>query len=246
MNRSPAVTGQPLLGPPPRWQRNLVFGAIFATIALGWVGDVTWASLVDRRPLVLIALNAKPRYLLLTVNQLEPWAYYPFALARLMVTKPLVWLVGAWYGPRAMRWAEQRSERGGRMVRWMERHFLRLGWLIVLVTSNNVVCLLAGAAGMPLVWFLVLAAAGTLVRLWLLDLLGRALTQPIDAVVSWVGDHRPVVVAASLAVVLAGLWWQHRHGGSELDEFASLGAATDDGDMPEPQATAPTDPEDAS
>lgn len=215
-------------GPPLRWQRNLVFGAIFSTIVLGWVGDALWASLLGRRPLVLLALNAKPRYLLLTVNHLHPWAYYPFAATRLMITKPLVWLVGAWYGPRAMTWAENRSQRGGRVVRWAERHFERWGAVIIFVTSNNVVCLLAGSSGFPLGWFLVLAAAGTLVRLFLIDLLGEALTRPIDAFTAWVGDHRPVIVAASITVVVIAVWWERRHGGSELDEFTELEHAMED------------------
>lgn len=213
---------------PPAWQRNLVFGTIAATIVLGWVGDALWASLVDRRPLALIALNAKPRYLLLTVNQLHPWAYYPFALARLVVTKPLVWLVGSWYGPRAMTWAERRSERGGRLVRWAERHFGRWGGIIVFVTSNNVVCLLAGSAGFPLGWFLLLALTGTAVRLWLIDLLGAAFTRPIDAFIGWVADHRLPIVIASITVVALGIWWERRHGGSELDEFTDLEHAMED------------------
>lgn len=213
---------------PPAWQRNLVFGVIGATIVAGWVGDALWASLVDRSPLTLIALNSKPRYLLLTVNELQPWVYYPFATFRLLATKPLVWLVGSWYGPRAMEWAERRSPRGGRVVRWMERHFPRYGALIVLITSNNLVCLLCGSTGFPLVWFMVLAIGGTLVRLWLIDLLGEAFTKPIDQFVGWVGDHRLPIVIASITLVVVGIWWERRHGGSELDEFAALEHAMED------------------
>lgn len=215
--------------PPPRpWQRNLVFGTIGVTIVLGWIGDALWASLVDRNPLLLILLNAKPRYLVLTVNDLDPWVYYPVATLRLLGTKPLVWLVGAWYGPKAVRWAERRSERGGKLIRWAEAHFARLGWPIIAITSNNVVCLLAGSAGFSLAWFMVLAVAGTLVRLWLIDLVGEAFTGPIDAFIDLVVEHRPIVVGISIAVVLGGLWWQRRHGGSELDELASLEAMTDE------------------
>lgn len=215
---------------PPAWQRNLVFGTIIATIVAGWVGDALWASLVDRSPVVLIALNAKPRYLLLTVNQLHPWVYYPFATFRLLATKPLVWLVGSWYGPRAMQWAERRSERGGRVVRWAERHFGRYGSLIIFITSNNVVCLLAGSSGYPLAWFMVLAVVGTMLRLWLIDLLGEAFTRPIDQFIGWVGDHRLPIVALSITVVVVGIWWERRSGGSEFDEFAELEAAMEDQD----------------
>jgi len=220
--------GRAHLPPPKRWQRNAVFTAIGFTIVLGWLGDALWASLVDRSPLTLIALNAKPRYLLLTVNSIEPWLFYALATFRLLFTKPLVWLVGAWYGPRTVAWAERRSERGGRIIRWAERHFGRWGWVIIAITSNNVVCLMAGAAGYSLFWFMVLAIAGTLVRLWLIDLLGAAFTQPIDDFIGFVVDHRPVIVALSITVVVAGLVWERRRGRTGLDDLISLEHATED------------------
>ncbi len=206
-----------------------MFGTIGATIVLGWVGDALWASLVDRSPLALIALNSKPRYLLLTVNELEPWVYYPFATFRLLCHQAARVAGGRLVRPPAMHWAEQRSERGGRVVRWMERHFGRFGGLIIFITSNNVVCLLAGSSGFPLGWFMVLAVVGTLLRLYLIDLLGEAFTRPIDQFIGWVGDHRLPIVALSITIVVVGVWWERRSGGSQLDEFAELEAAMEDG-----------------
>lgn len=220
----------PTLGPPRPWQRNAVFAAIGAAIVAGWIGDALWAGLVDAHPLGLIALNAKPRYQLLTVNNLDAWTFYSFTTARLVVTKPLVWLVGAWYGHRAVAWAEQRSPRGAKAIGWVEARFGRFGWLVVLITSNNVVCLLAGSASFPLGWFLVLAVAGTLVRLWAIDVVGERFNGPIDEIIGFVGDHRIVVVTLSVAVVAGGLWWQHRAGRSQLDELADLERAVDGDD----------------
>ena len=239
MTDLPAVAGSHL--PHPKsWQRNLVFGAIATTIVMGWIGDALWASLVDRHPLGLIALNSKPRYLLLTVNEIQTWVFYSFATIRLVAAKPLVWLVGAWYGPRTMVWAEGRSARGGKVVRWMERHFARFGWAIVLVTSNNIVSLLAGSAGMHLGWYVLLATIGTLIRLWLLDLIGEALTKPIDSLIGFVSDHRPAIVAISVTVVVTVIVWERLHGRSGLDELASLEAATEDDELlaidPTPEA----------
>jgi len=210
------------LDPPVPWLRNTVFATLAATIVLGWVGDAVWGSLVDRHPLTLILLNAKPRYLVLTVNDLDPWTFYLVATFRLLCTKPLVWLVGAWYGDRAVRWAERRSARGAGLIRWAEQHFGRFGWLVILITSNNVVCLLAGSAGFSLVWFMVLAVVGTLVRLWIISVVGDAFSSPIDAVIGFVGDNRPAVLVASVAVLLGGLWWQRRAGTSQLDDLADL------------------------
>ncbi|CAN5888784.1 hypothetical protein BH23ACT2_BH23ACT2_01720 [soil metagenome] len=229
---APATDTSRRLGPPTPWQRNVVFGVLAATVVIGWIGDALWASLVDRNPLLLILLNAKPRYLVLTVNQLEPWLYYSVATFRLLCTKPLVWLVGAWYGHRAVEWAGTRSPRGAGILRWVEGHFGRYGWVVIAITSNNAVCLLAGSAGFSLIWFMALAVAGTLVRLWFIDVVGARFASPIEELIAFVVDNRPVVVALSIVVVLGGLWWQHRRGRSTLDDLADLEHSMEDPDPP--------------
>lgn len=219
---SATAASTPHLPSPNRLHRNLVFGGFGAAIVLGWIGDALWGSLIDRNPLLLLLLNAKPRYQLLVVNELAPWVFYPVALFRLLVTKPLVWLAGAWYGPRAVDWIADRSERTGRLVRWMQRHFARYGWMIMLVTTSNPVCLLAGSVGYPLAWLMVWALLGTLVRLWAIDVVGGALSDQITWFTEWVVAHRVEVVAVSVTLVLVGIWWQRRHRSSELDELVSL------------------------
>lgn len=220
--------------PPSSRARNLAFGVIGATIVIGWIGDALWGSLVDRHPLTLILLNAKPRYLILTSERLDALTFYVVGTARLLVTKPIVWLIGAWYGPRAVDWAAGRSQRGGLVVRWVQRHFDRWGWIVVAITSNNVVCLLAGAGGFSLGWFMVLAVLGTLARLWIFRQLGDVFSEYIDDLIGWVADHRPLVVAISVAVVVGGLAVQHLRGRSSLDELASLEHAVED-DEPSPR-----------
>lgn len=221
-------TALPHLPPPTRMRRNLVFGTIGAAIVLGWVGDALWGSLVDRSPLTLLLLNAKPRYQILTVNELEPWVFYPVALARLLVTKPLVWLVGAWYGPRTVDWIAGRSERSGRFIRWVQRHFPRYGWIIMVITTSNPVCLLAGSVGYSLGWLMVWAVIGTLIRLVAVDLVGSALSDQIDWFIGLVADHRLIVVALSVTIVVAGILYQRMRGTSPLDELASLEEAVEE------------------
>ncbi|WP_426572458.1 hypothetical protein [Aquihabitans sp. McL0605] len=237
----PAAPALAHLPPPTRLRRNLVFGTIGAAVVLGWVGDALWGSLIDRSPLTLLLLNAKPRYQLLTVNELSPWVFYPVALVRLLITKPLVWLVGAWYGPRTVGWIESRSERSGRSIRWVQKHFPRYGWIIMLITTSNPICLLAGSVGYPLIWLMVWALIGTTVRLMAVDFVGGALSDQIDWFVSWVVDHRVLVVALSITVVLVGVWWQRRQGTSPLDELASLEEGVEE--TAEESATETADPE---
>ena len=218
------------LPPPPRWLRNLVVGLIGAAIVLGWIGDAFWASLVDRHPLGLVLLNAKPRYLLLTTNDLDTFAYYLVGTLRLVWTKPLVWLIGAWYGEAAIRWAERRWDPGRRVLRPAQRIFGRWGWIVVLVTSTNVICLLAGASGMSLVLFITLATVGTVARLAVIRLAGNVLERPIDWIVGLIAAHRVLVVALSVALVVGSVLWERRRGRGQLEDLASLDDALDEAD----------------
>ena len=216
------------MSPPAPWQRNAAFGIVAATIVLGWVGDAMWASLVDRNPLALILLNAKPRYLVLTVNQLDPWTYYSVGTVRLLGTKPLVWLIGAWYGPRAVHWVQRQSKSAFILLRWIEEQFARFGWFVVAITTNNFVCLLAGSAGFSLLWFMVLAVVGTLVRLWLLAQVGEIFANPVADLIGLVVEHRVAAVLTSVSVVALLLVWQHRRGGSPLDRLARMREAMEE------------------
>ncbi|MCU1368818.1 MAG: hypothetical protein JWO77_12 [Ilumatobacteraceae bacterium] len=210
------------LPPPTKRRRNLVFGTIGLAVVLGWVGDVFWASLVDRSPLLLILLNAKPRYQILATNQLPVAIFLPVALARLVCTKPLLWLVGGWYGPRMSGWVDKRSERAGRLVLWAQRNFPKRGWMVMCITTSNPVCLLAGSVGYPLIRLMIWAVIGTTIRLVAVIIVGDIFSDAISAFISWVVDHRVPILLLSAAVVLGGIWWRRRRGISPLDELAAL------------------------
>lgn len=235
MTQTRASLGGRLPRPEP-WQRNAALGIVGTTIVAGWIGTALFATLVDRHPLLLITLNATPKYLVLTVNELDGWAYYLVATTRLMITKPLMWLIGGWYGNRAVAWAARRSERTADLIRWVEAQFSRLGWFIIPITSNNPVCLLAGSTGFPLLPFLALALAGTLTRLVIYDAFGERFQDPIDRIVQLVTDYRiPVVIVCTVGVV-GGILIQRRRGTSplgilaELDDADRQADAEDDGD----------------
>src|SRR6185369_13865630 len=120
------------------------------------------------------------------------------------------------------------------VVRPAQRIFGRWGWIVVLVTSTNVVCLLAGASGMPLLLFIVLAVLGTLVRLVVIRLVGNVLEQPIDWVLDLIAAHRVLVVVLSITVVVGSIAWERRRGRSELGDLASLDEALHEGEADRP------------
>lgn len=210
------------LDPPSPAIRNLIIGFLGTTVVMGWVGSAIWATLIDRHPLALITLNSTPKFLVLASNSLDWWAYYPVAAIRNLITKPLMWLIGAWYGERAVAWAARRSETAGSTIRWLQARFGRIGWLVVPIVSSNPVCLLAGSAGMPLLLFVGLASIGVLVRLYLYRVFGATFAGPLADLTAFAVEHRTAAVLTSAAAVAVVLLIQHRSGRGGIEELSEM------------------------
>ena len=75
-------------------------------VIAAWVGDAFAPQWVDKHPLWLIALNARNRNLILVTNNLDAWSYYGVATLRLLASDPLFFVLGFFYGDRAVAWME--------------------------------------------------------------------------------------------------------------------------------------------
>ena len=51
-------------------------------------------------------MNARNRNLILVTNQLDAVSYYGVATVRLLLSDPLFFLIGYWYGDTALTWME--------------------------------------------------------------------------------------------------------------------------------------------
>ena len=222
---------------PSRRQLLFVVGPIVALIILAYVGDALTTTWADRHPLALTLLNARSRILVLTTNQLDAWSYYLAAGARLLLSDPLFYLLGHWYGDGALQWVERRSKSFGEQVRLYERAFAKAAYPLVVVAPNPWICLFAGAAGMRLPVFFVLNLTGTIGRLYLIRRLGEAFESPIASVLDFFGRYRLPLLVLSIALVLFVLWSDRRSKRSEIEALLDLGrdpdAAMDSAPPPE-------------
>jgi membrane protein DedA with SNARE-associated domain len=191
-------------------------------VVLSYIGDAAAPTLVDTHPAWLIALNARNRNLALVTNSLDPWTFYGVGTVRLLLSDPLFFLLGYWYGDAAVAWMERRTKTWGQMLRQVERWFGKAGYPLVFIAPNNYICLFAGAAGMPLVAFFVLNVAGTLTRLWLIRLFGRAFEAPIGDIVGWIGDNRFPLLAVSVGLVVLSIALEARRGETQVESLAHL------------------------
>lgn len=206
---------QPRTPPHPHTLKILVAPLIVLVIASN-VAGVMWAPLSRDHPLLLIALSSINRHLLLVSDQLDPISYYGVGTIRLLVSDPLFFLLGYWYGDRALAWMDERSPSYGPILRKGQGLFARAAWLLVLVAPNNYICLFAGAAGMRVGVFFALNLVGTLGRLYLLRVVGDVFSGPLDSVRDVIGRYQWQLILVSALMVLWSVRKEFSPGG-EID-----------------------------
>jgi membrane protein DedA with SNARE-associated domain len=242
------VTG-PVRRRPSRRALTLVSLPLIFLVIISYVGDAMAPSLVDRHPAWLIALNARTRNLALVTNDLDPWSYYGIGFVRLVVSDPLFFLLGYWYGDAAVEWMERRTRTWGQMLRQIEKWFGKAAYPLVFIAPNNYICLFAGAAGMSIRAFVVLNVTGSLFRLWLVRLFGKAFEAPLDVVVDWIGDNRGILLVVTIGLVLVSIALEARSGETEVGSLAHLDEELDEADAarhPDQSEGSPPDPPDRS
>ncbi|MGQ0431562.1 MAG: DedA family protein [Microthrixaceae bacterium] len=207
---------------PPHRVLALLVAPIIGLIVASNVGDALATTLATTHPLTLIFLNSRSRNLVLVTNQLDALSYYGVATLRLLVSDPLFFLLGYWYGESAVRWMEKRTRSLGGTMRQVERWFGRSGLILVFIAPNNLICLMAGAAGMRVSLFLAANLAGTLVRLYLIRRVGEAFDAPIQDLLGFLADYRVPLLIVSVVLVAASTLWELRHDEGELEAVLHL------------------------
>jgi membrane protein DedA with SNARE-associated domain len=232
-----------------RQRLALIVAPIVVLVIMSNIGDALAPTLAVEHPLLLITLNARNRNLLLVTNQLDAVSYYVVGTLRLLVADPPFYLLGFFYGDRALAWVEERSSTFGTALRQYEQAFRYAAYPLVFLAPNNPICLFAGAAGMRPLWFGILNLSGTVTRLWALRAVGAAFEAPLEDVLGFIGRYRWPLTGLSIALVVFTLWRDKRSGTGdlegiteledELEELEDLGGGT--GDTGEPGDTDDTD-----
>jgi membrane protein DedA with SNARE-associated domain len=208
-------------GPPSRLARNVVIGMVAVLFVAANIANYLGPSVVDKYPVEFIAMSSTNRNLVLASGNLDPWTFYLVGFVRLLISDPLFFLLGRWYGDAGIRWMERRSPMYGRMLRTAEGWFKKASYPVIAIAPNNYFCLFAGASGMPIAGFLVANIVGTAVRLFLLRSFGNLFDGPLEAIRDFIADNRlPVFVIGMVALVLS--IWADRRSGGEVEGVLGL------------------------
>ncbi len=235
-----AVDNAPITHHPPgRRVLSLVVVPLIALVVASNTAFFLWASLVDTHPLWLLTLSSQNRYLALTTNSLDAWSFFSVGALRLLAPDPLFYLLGLWYGVRAIDWMERRAPSLGMSLRFMEKGFGKARYLIVFLAPNNPVSLLAGATAMRPAVFAALNVSGTFARLLMIRLLGNVFQRPLDAFLGFVKDYRWYLIAGSVALSVLSSLSDRRRGGGEMDALRHLSEELTESESPAGSSSPP-------
>lgn len=225
---------------PPKWLGRLVMGLMAFSYVAALAGDLLLSNFVDQHPLALVLLGPSDRNLALAVNEIEPLSYYTLGLLRHLSTDPLMYLLGFWYGDNAIAWVGRRSRSFGSQANEMIPEFRKWSWLAVFVFPFNIVCLLAGAAGLRFRTFILVNIAGTLTRLFLISRFASYFDGPISGLTGFIAENRLAVFGVSLVFVGVTIyrefWGSHakpHHSDADPDDSAESDSDVSEADVSE-------------
>jgi len=202
---------------PPSWVLPVALVPFGALVIAGYIAGASWPLLLENHPARLIALSPINRFLLLTTNSLDSLTYYSVGLARHVAPDPFLYLLGFWYGDRALKWlgetypiVQRIAGEDGHGLK-DPKHF-RLVAPLAFLMPNTWVSVVSGAARIGFGTFLALNVAGTAMRLVLLRWVGSLFEKQIDTIADFVAKYQWPATMVSVVVVIVGISLQVRRG----------------------------------
>jgi len=215
---------------------QILVGTIVVLAVAGTVATALTPSLATKHPLLLILLEARNRNLVLA-RRVDVVPFVLVGTLRRVLSDPLYWLLGLWYGDKAIRWLDEKAG-GGALVKMTEKVFAKAAYPMVFFFPGAVVCALAGATGMPFAAFMAVNLAGTVTTVIALRLAGDVLSGPVDALLGVFSRNTVKTTAITIALVVLSIILNRAQGRMEIPSVDELEAeAAEDGDAH------PTEPE---
>ena len=207
---------------PKRTRLRILLALIVVLTVTNMIGDILAAGLVETHPLWLIALNSRKRWILAVVPHTDLVPFFIVAVARQLLSDPLYYAIGRWYGDAGARWLERKMGEGGSFIKWLESGFAKAAWPMVVVFPNPIICMLAGASGMPPLLFGVLNLGGTIAAIAIFRSFGDVFGGPIEAVTGFLNEYRLPIIAISFVLFGLNAVVSRRKGTSEIESVTAL------------------------
>lgn len=207
--------------PRRRLDRRLVIvgGLLILSYVGGLIGLALLPLLASEQPLLLILIYPVSGALFLIAPQFDPVPFVALASARRLIVHILFFLLGGWYGERAIQWTAQRggSEIGG-LVATTQQLFGRFGWLIVLLFPGPLPSVLAGATRMRWPLFLALDLTGTVVSIAIVRVAAGAASGPLATALRFIDQNSRWLTIITIIATVAWVTLRGVRPGVPTDE----------------------------
>ena len=191
-------------------------------LVCGQVVSLLAPTLIKHHPLVVIFFVPINRWMIIAVDRIDSWVFYSVSFFRLVLTDPLFFLLGRWYGDGALDWIENKTGNSG-MIPWTKKWFGRAGPVFVFFAPNNIICMLAGSSRMNPYLFVGLNVTGTAVRLFFIKKTANLFKPVLDPILRFVDHYRWPLVAISIALFAFQQLANRKRGkGSEIQSVGKM------------------------
>jgi membrane protein DedA with SNARE-associated domain len=168
---------------------------------IGTVGSNIGPALVDEKPRLILMLSSRNRNLFGSVPYIDLASYLTIGFIRVLVAGIALYLVGRWYGTKALGWVEGNMGELPAIYKWTEKAVDRAGpAILVLMPGSNIVCLLLGHRRMPPKKFVPLLMIGIAFKLAILWQGGRIFEEQIKSFLEWIEKYQWYVVVGLFAI----------------------------------------------
>lgn len=181
--------------------RKAVLTLTSLLFVIGTIGSNIGPALIDERPILVLILSSRNRNLFGSVPYIGLLPYIVIGFTRVLIAGVALYLVGRWYGTRALAWVESNMGELPAIYRWTERVVDKAGSAaLVLMPGSNVVCLMLGHRRMTPRRFVPLLSIGIALKLAVLWQGGQIFEDQIRSFLSYIERYQWRVVAALFAV----------------------------------------------
>ena len=181
--------------------RKAVLTLTTMLFVIGTVGSNIGPALVDEKPRLILMLSSRNRNLFGSVPYIDLASYLTIGFIRVLVAGIALYLVGRWYGTKALGWVEGNMGELPAIYKWTEKAVDRAGpAILVLMPGSNIVCLLLGHRRMPPKKFVPLLMIGIAFKLAILWQGGRIFEEQIKSFLEWIEKYQWYVVVGLFAI----------------------------------------------
>lgn len=188
------------------------------------IGNALAPTLITNDPILLLVLAPRIRWLIFVSAKVGDLAFYGIPMLRASAILTTYFLLGRWYGDRAIRWMEDKAASSARPLLWIERKFYKARYPIAFFFPGNLVAILAGASDMAMPVYLAVALSSIAIRLVLIRYVAHLFEGPLLSALDWIADYQIWLTVASVAGVFIWSMWSSRNSLApieSIEEFAT-------------------------